>query len=356
MTVRKAHHKIVSKLLTRDEFREGVFARDGHRCVVCGEPAVDAHHIVERKLWGNGGYFLDNGASVCEEHHLKAESTEIACDDLRLRCGIDRIHLPDHFCPDEVVDKWGNPILPNGQRLRGELFDDESAQKILGPVLHLFTTRVKYPRTFHLPWSPGATGDDRVMDDPGSAFGGVDVVLTEKLDGENTTFYRDYLHARSLEYAAHPSRDRVVSLHAQLAHDIPEGWRICGENLYAVHSIEYDALPSHFLVFSVWNEKNECLSWDDTVLWANLLGLGTVPVLARGAWDEDRVRSFDGLDRSRYGRDREGYVIRVAGSFHYRAFRRSVAKYVRKDHVQTDDHWKSRAVVPNRLRVGDPQP
>ena len=33
-----------------------------------------------------------------------------------------------------------------------------------------------------------------------------------------------------------------------------------------MHSIAYDALPAHFLVFSIWNERNECLSWDETVL------------------------------------------------------------------------------------------
>jgi len=344
-----------SKLLTRDEFREGVFSRDGHRCVVCGASAVDAHHLIERKLWGNsGGYFLDNGVSVCEEHHLKDESTEISCDELRARCGIGRVLLPDHFCPDESVDKWGNPILPNGQRLRGELFDDESVQKILAPMLHLFTSRVKYPRTFHVPWSPGATANDRVMDDPDVAFGGAEVVVTEKMDGECSTLYRDYLHARSVDYAQHPSRDRLRALHAAIAHDIPDGWRICGENVYAVHSIAYTELPSHFLAFSVWNDKNECLSWDDTVLWAKLLGLCVVPVLYRGPWDEAAVRALDGASTSRLGGDREGYVVRRAGDFHYRAFRQSVAKYVRAGHIQTDDHWKSRAVLPNRLATEVP--
>lgn len=340
-----------NKLLTRDEFRARVFARDGHKCVVCGAVAVDAHHLIERKLWGvSGGYFLDNGASVCAALHIKAESTEISCDELRKLCGIDRVLLPDHFVPDEPIDKWGNQLIGNGQRLRGELFDDPSVQKILAPVLHLFTRHVKYPRTFHLPWSPSKTDDDRAMTDPDAAFGGVDIVMTEKLDGENTTFYRDYLHARSLDYAPHPSRDRIRALHASIAHDIPDGYRICGENVYAVHSIEYETLPSHFLVFSVWNEKNECLSWDETVYWAHLLGLATVPVLARGQWDEDRVRAYDDVPDSRYGREREGYVVRRADSFHYRSFRQSVAKFVRKDHVQTDDHWKSRPVVPNRVR------
>jgi hypothetical protein len=351
-----------TKPLTRDDFREAVFARDGYRCVVCGEPAVDAHHLVERKLWGeSGGYFLDNGASVCEGHHLQAESTEISCDELRLRCGISSVILPDHFCPDEVVDKWGNPLLPNGQRLRGELFDDESVQKILKPVLHLFTSRVKYPRTFHLPWSAGRTSDDRTMDDPDEAFGdptappgacGAEVVVTEKLDGECTTMYRDYLHARGLDYAPHPSRDRVRALHGSIAHEIPDGWRLCGENVYAVHSIAYDALPAHFLLFSIWNDRNECLSWDETVTWAQLLNLHTVPVLYRGLWSEVAMRVLDGWPvKSLCGGDREGYVVRLADSFHYRAFRRSVAKFVRKDHVQTDEHWKSRAVVANRLRA-----
>ena len=62
------------------------------------------------------------------------------------------------------------------------------------------------------------------------------------------------------------------------------------------------------------------------------------------------IRSLDGIVTSQLGGDREGYVVRLAGSFHYRAFRQSVAKYVRKNHVQTDDHWALREVVPNKLR------
>jgi 5-methylcytosine-specific restriction endonuclease McrA len=46
-------------LLTRDEFRVGVFARDGKTCVACGKPGQDAHHIIERRLWPDGGYYLD---------------------------------------------------------------------------------------------------------------------------------------------------------------------------------------------------------------------------------------------------------------------------------------------------------
>jgi hypothetical protein len=125
----------------------------------------DAHHIIERRLWPDGGYYLDNGASVCEAHHIACETTELTVEDVRIACGIRRILVPPHLYPDQPYDKWGNPVLPNGERLRGELFYDESVQKILaeGQVLGFFTSRVKYPRTHHLPWSGGITEDDRIM-------------------------------------------------------------------------------------------------------------------------------------------------------------------------------------------------
>lgn len=345
----------MTRLLTRAQFSAACLVRDHHRCVMCGSvEGVHVHHIGERKLWSDGGYYVDNGASVCATHHLQAESTEISCDVLRQRSGITSSHLPDHFCPGEVIDKWDNPILPSGQRLRGELLDDESVQKILAPVMHLFTTRVKYARTFHLPWSAGVTSDDRTVEDPDKMFGSSEIVVTEKLDGECSTLYRDYLHARSIDGSSHPSRDRLRALHGTIAHDIPEGWRLCGENLYAVHSIAYEGLPSHFLLFSIWDGRNVCLSWDETVLWAKLLGLHVVPVLYRGPWDRAVVRALDGVSASQFGGEREGYVVRFAEGFHYRAFRRSVAKYVRRDHVTTDGHWAHREVIPNKLKEFTP--
>jgi len=41
----------------------------------------------------------------------------------------------------------------------------------------------KYPRTAHLPWSPGADDDDIIIDTVDS-FVGKEVVVTEKMDGE----------------------------------------------------------------------------------------------------------------------------------------------------------------------------
>lgn len=348
----------MNKLLTRDNFREGVFSRDAHRCVVrnqgirCSNAAVDAHHILERRLFGDGGYYLANGASVCEQHHLDAEKTLLSCEDLREWCGIKEIVLPEHLYRDQPYDKWGNPILPNGQRMQGELFNDTSVQTILAASLHLFTHRVKYPRTYHLPFSPGVTKDDRVMKPAAvDALLQDDVVITVKMDGENTTMYRDGIHARSLDYEPHPSRDWVKALHARIAHEIPENWRICGENLFAKHSIHYKNLDARFLVFSIWDGLR-CLGWDETVAYADVLGLSTVPVVPSLALNRKSLETLGAtITQNGWGEDAcEGYVIRRADSFMYGEFRAAAGKFVRANHVQTHGHWMRSSVTPNETR------
>ena len=57
---------------------------------------------------------------------------------------------------------------------------------------------MKYPRTYHLPFSPGATKDDkRLSGDWFSHYKGKEVVITEKLDGENSCITRYDVFARS---------------------------------------------------------------------------------------------------------------------------------------------------------------
>lgn len=335
-------------LLTRDAFREGVFARDGGCCVFCKEPAVDAHHIVERRLFSDGGYRLENGISVCEKHHLECEMTLISVEDAREAAGIRRKVLPDHFYDDQPIDKWGNPVLANGTRLRGELFEDESVQKILerGGVLHLFTDLVKYPRTHHLPWSAGVSDDDRIMHSLDRCLG-QRVVATAKMDGENTSLYRNHIHARSVDSRHHRSRDWVKQFWSTISSEIPDRWRICGENLYARHSLAYEDLPSYFMGFSIWDEKNRCLPWDETLDWFQLLGIEPVPVIYDGVFDEAAIkRLWKPGDEARS----EGYVLRPAAGFAYLEFKDVVAKFVREGHVQTVKHWMhGQAIVPNGL-------
>lgn len=209
----------------------------------------------------------------------------------------------------------------------------------------------KYPRSNHLPWSPGATSDDKVLHDT-SCFEfepgiGKTVIITEKRDGECTTLYPDHYHARSLDSNNHESRNWVKGLWGSIKHEIPDNWRICGENIFAKHSVGYDDLETYFEVFSIWNEKNICLSWQETVEYCGIFGLRTVPVLFEGIYDEKFVREFHkSLDLTK----QEGYVVRNAGEFAYEDFGTNLAKWVRKGHVQTDKHWMLNKITPNKLK------
>lgn len=89
---------MADKKQIRRAFRNAVFKRDGYRCAMCGKPGkdrqgadahltfhskisgaslllLDAHHITERNDMPDGGYFEENGISLCDGGcHLFAES------------------------------------------------------------------------------------------------------------------------------------------------------------------------------------------------------------------------------------------------------------------------------------------
>lgn len=327
-------------LLTRDEFRTQVFERDSHACVFCGSTeSLNAHHIIERRLWPDGGYYLDNGATLCGKDetscHYKAETTEISVETLRELCGCKKI-IPEDMYDDLVYDKWGNVFLENGKRSKGPLFYDESVQKVLSKFLSVFVNYVKYPRTYHLSFSEGVTSDDKMHKDF-SCFERKFVVLTKKMDGENFSGYRDYCHARSIDSKSHYTRNYAQTYWFERSYLLPEGWRICAENLYAKHSIGYENLESYLLGFSVWDDLNMCLSWEDTKIWFELLDMKIVEEVYHGIFDEKIIRE---ICKNNDNSVNEGYVLRLAESFHYNNFEKSVAKYVRANHVNPESaHW-----------------
>ena len=305
------------------------------------------HHLIDRRLWEESAAdMMENAVALCAECRARADQTTLSPAALREAAGIARIALPEHLDPELAYDKWGSPCLPNGTRLRGELFYERDVQELLaaGGVLGDFLPWCKYPRTLHFPWSPNLQNDDRLLTSLGG-FEGEEVVATLKLDGENTTMYRGYIHARSLDSKHHPSRDWVKALHGRIAHEIPEDFRICGENLFGEHSLHYGSLPDYFAVFNIW-ERGDALDWDATVSYCEMLGLHHVPVLWRGMWDEKTIRDVTmGLDPAKH----EGTVVRVTRAIKAGEWKRVVGKCVRSNHVTTDQFWMTRPVVPNGL-------
>lgn len=338
----------------RIKFREECLKRDEYKCIICGSMnKISVHHILERRLWEDGGYHNDNGCTLCEEHHIEAEKTNLSVEYLRERAGINKIILPEYLYDDQIYDKWGNIILDNGNRLKGELFFDESVQKIISDKLHLFIDYIKYPRTYHLPWSEGVSDDDRILKDL-DCFKGKEIIASLKMDGENTTLSSNgYVHARSIDSGDHVSRHWVKNLANNICYQIPKGWRICGENLFAEHTIHYKNLETYFYVFSIWNEQNICLSLDETLEWCQLLNLHHVPILYRGIFQEEKIKS---LYEKFYNNNRmEGYVIRNCNSFKYGDFRKNVSKFVngkfKKDvNESIHGHWMRKIMIKNELK------
>jgi hypothetical protein len=119
----------------RDAFREAVFVRDNNRCVICGcSENLAAHHIIERKMFPDGGYVPDNGATLCERHHLEAEACILTCEEIRDKAGISRVVVPPRWigtaCEKERISKWGDILDHNGNIIvEGPLFRSEQWNK-----------------------------------------------------------------------------------------------------------------------------------------------------------------------------------------------------------------------------------
>lgn len=203
------------------------------------------------------------------------------------------------------------------------------------------TTLYSYPRTPHLPESPGATSDDKHASKEAIAYlqSGIDLVTTVKMDGGNLTLYSDAFHGRSKDSGTHSWDTYAKQIWSQISFDIPDGWRVSCESMYARRSVAYTDLESPLYIIGIWNERNTLISWSETVEWAAILGLPTVPCIYEGndfksatsAWHENFT-----ADNS------EGFVVRHAGEIPYELFKKNVAKYVRANHVQTSADWRHR--------------
>ena len=200
----------------------------------------------------------------------------------------------------------------------------------------------KYSRTYHLPYSPGATNDDRISDSVDSLVG-IDIVITEKLDGSNASITRGGVYGRShVEYSKNPWDREMWNIQRRIKNDLSEDVFVFGENMMGIHSIEYSDLSSYFYIFGV-RDNNIWIPWEDVEEYSFLLDIPTVPVLFKGKVSSEKelkelVLSLV-LKPSELGGKREGVVVRNADLFHNDDFATNIMKWVRHNHVQTTIHW-----------------
>ncbi len=220
---------------------------------------------------------------------------------------------------------------------------------------------MKYPHTPYFRFSPSAKKDRRasgVFDL--TNFLNEKLVITVKMDGSNCCFTHDKVVARNGISANQTSFDFVKQLHAGIRDHIPMNYRIYGENLYAEHSISYRdalALDGYFQVFAIFDvNTNWWLSWPSVQYVASELGLPSVPEFATYPPCDnldvlEETIALEGEDC--IARGHEGIVVRKDAPIYSASFKNSVAKYVRANHVQTDEHWMNKPIVRNVLVSSD---
>ena len=201
----------------------------------------------------------------------------------------------------------------------------------------------KYGRTYHLPYSEGSTNDDRISDSAETLLG-IDIVISEKLDGENTGMVDGGVFARSHATFTTSAWSREVRQLHKLSVDgnLGDDVFLFGENMEGIHSLEYSNLTSYFYIFGV-RDNNIWIPWEKVEEYSFLLDLPTVPVLFKGVVNTEKELQ-DIVERlvkepSSLGGIREGIVVRNAGSFHNDDFAKNIMKWVRKGHVNTNIHW-----------------
>ena len=255
----------------------------------------------------------------------------------------------------------------------------------------MLTSR-KYCRSLHARCSLGTTSDDRLMP-PGyvAAFAQLpELILSEKLDGQNNCLTRHGVFARSHAAPSQHPWDAPLRARWELLRRDLGSLEVFGENMYGVHSIAYRKLDSYFYVFAV-RDGEQWLSWEEVTHYAALLDFPTVPTIAFAKPLRDYLPSGDedsaleawlhtalgepwttatngpgqlgGYDPSTGAPCCEGFVVRNAASFATNAGLLPVAanefdslfKLVRARHVKTDVHWTKTwtpATLSNYARYG----
>ncbi len=301
-------------LLSRTDFRNSTFERDKFQCVACDLPAVDAHHIIERRLFKathqKGGYFLNNGSSLCEKHHIEAEQTTLSCQTIRQLCGIEPVILPEHFYPDFEYDKWGNIITPQG-RLKGELYYELSVQTTLKN--HSFLPYTLAPKPYH--WIGSSVPKGNLVLEDESLWEQKEVVVTLQTCGLPFTGYSDYCHGEKLEATLPPAvktalGDKLTVLDADM--------RVCGTYL-----------NERLYLTAVWVE-NDCFDWAETQDYALFLNMPLPPVLWEGIYDKKAI--MDAFEKATYS-TKIGYEIRLKKGFKAFDWGKSVALFNRMGNV-----------------------
>jgi ATP-dependent RNA circularization protein (DNA/RNA ligase family) len=224
----------------------------------------------------------------------------------------------------------------------------------------------RFPHTPHLAWLGKAMPrEDKVLSPTeADALLRAEVVVEEKLDGANLGLSIDpqgQLRAQNRgQYLTEPYAgqfSRLSSWSRQhrhvLADHLDSNLILFGEWCAARHSLDYQSLPDWFLVFDVYDRRqNQFWRTQRRNALVNKLGLAVVPELFRGHATVRQLTALLTQTPSRYrAGPPEGVVIRQEGMDWCDAR----AKLVDADFTQAiGEHWRKRSLEWNQRSNGLP--
>ena len=90
------------------------------------------------------------------------------------------------------------------------------------------------------------------------------------------------MYARTVNSeATHASFGPIKQLAAEISYSVPDNIQLFGENMFGIHSIEYDGLSSFFYLFAALENGSDWLAWDRVTELGNEIGVPTAPVFYR---------------------------------------------------------------------------
>ena len=219
---------------------------------------------------------------------------------------------------------------------------------------------MKYPRTPYFTFSDSADKSD--VRESGyfdiNNFLDKELIVTIKLDGSNCLWTYDHIAARNGYQATGSSFDYAKQIHAAVRDRIPTNIYVYGEWLYAKHSILYDKtlpLDSYFQIFGIYDiDQSRWGSWQDVTNCAEKLSVINVPAV-RIIEPTHNVKVLTdiitNIAHCVIKRGHEGIVVRNINSFNNEEFTSNIAKYVRFNHVKTDQYWSKQKIVINKVKA-----
>ena len=251
---------------------------------------------------------------------------------------------------------------------------------------------IKYPRTQHLEGSRLGPGDEDLSQVPFASIFGKNIVIEEKIDGANCAISFDSEGNLLLQSRGHfllgGHREKHYNLLKQWANlyqdvffdTLGTRYIMYGEWMYAKHTVFYDALPSYFMEFDIYDKQERVfLDTDNRRALTEQMGIvSSVPVLDRGRFSrKEPILALIG--HSKYITDRHLDVLREVAEkmeldpvqilretdpsttmegLYFKLEENGIVegrlKFVRPSFlqciVQSQTHWLARPIIPNQLK------